>query len=462
MAFFYVKSGGTATGDGGRYASQKSGSWATAFSATSEYYDNLYDADGATTPPAAGDIIFCSNSHNFSGDNGLYTGINAGVTVVSVDDANCDQYKPGAKENLTDTADDYYPAELVLMAGLDLETGDNVIQLTGNEPAVILQDCILRPDGIGDAAVHAGQDGGHVTLQNVEIAPNSSNALGFVILNASAVLWRGGSVSAAMTDLCGAFGGGGGARLEIEGVDLSNVTNVCPSQASTADNTLISLKHCKLNSSISLPTPASFGKRGQRFEMFNCDDGTGDALYRFFMAEYAGTVKNNDSVYVTAMDGWYGGSDKSSLEVSTSANCGHNAPFIFELIGQVVDLSSASSDVLTIDLVTDNMVLTDTDIAAYLVYPDGTTSVQANIVTSGLTATGYLGVDPLAAGSTLPSSSLGASDWTGEPATPNFYKLELDTSGDAGQLGAIGVRIEVYKPSIAAGDLYIHPVLTLS
>lgn len=40
MAFYYVKSGGTATGDGGRYTSQKTGAWSSAFSAGNKGLDN--------------------------------------------------------------------------------------------------------------------------------------------------------------------------------------------------------------------------------------------------------------------------------------------------------------------------------------------------------------------------------------------------------------------------------------
>ena len=58
MAYYYVRDDGgsnvgTATGDGGRYASEQT-SWP---GATSGYYPNIEDANNATTPPAAGDYI---------------------------------------------------------------------------------------------------------------------------------------------------------------------------------------------------------------------------------------------------------------------------------------------------------------------------------------------------------------------------------------------------------------------
>jgi hypothetical protein len=137
-------------------------------------------------------------------------------------------------------------------------------------------------------------------------------------------------------------------------------------------------------------------------------------------------------------------------------------PFIFDLPAQYIDLSDTASDVLTLDLVTD-LTLTDTEIAAFIQYADGTTIVQSNGLTTGKTVgTGNLGIDPLAAGSTLAASALGAGDWTAEPASPNFYKLELDTTSDAGQACVVSVRIAVFRASIAAGKLFIHPLITAS
>ncbi len=57
-------------------------------------------------------------------------------------------------------------------------------------------------------------------------------------------------------------------------------------------------------------------------------------------------------------------------------------------------------------------------------------------------------------------SSLGAGDWTSEPVSPNFYKIDLSTAGDAGEGAAFEVRVEVRMPSILAGELFISPFLS--
>jgi len=444
------------------YASQQTGN-ITALTAGNVYADIGAAITG--TSPSAGDVIYVASNHAATYDNGGNVVVPEGVHIISVDDTNIDQYEPGASENLSDTADDFYFQNNCLSAGVSYETGDDVIRATGHEPSWVMQDGTITVDGTGDYAFYIGADGGSVKLLNIDIDSNASNADIFGIINGCVVDWHGGSLLSTRNDMFGAFGSGGGATLLIEGVDLSPCANIHPSIGRTADNTLVRLKHCKLNASVNLPSSASFGSLYQRFEMFNCDDGTGDALHRFMIADIAGVAKNNDSTYVTAGEAWYEGSAQSSIEVTTSADCKHSCPFVFEIPAQYVNLSEAGSDVLTLDLVTDStaLSLTDTDIAAFLVYPDGTTALQANWVTSGKSVgAGNYGNDPLSAGTALSASALGAADWTGEPASANFYKMELDTSGDAGQATAVSIRIEVYKANIAAGDLFIHPILTLS
>ena len=92
--------------------------------------------------------------------------------------------------------------------------------------------------------------------------------------------------------------------------------------------------------------------------------------------------------------------------------------------------------------------------------------ITPNWLTSGKTVgTGNLGIDPLAAGTTLTNTGgLSDSSWTKvlSDANATQYRLELDTSSNVGEATAVGIRIEVYVPSIAAGELFIHPLLTLS
>lgn len=473
MAFYYVKDdgtaeSGTATGDGGRYTTQKTGDWSTAFSATTEYYASIGAAVAATTPPTAGDFIFISDLHNKAYDNGASPQINQSYSLISVDDTNCDQYKPGATEELNDANDAYLLNNTginVLFAGLDLKTGDNVINLNSqkNELTATLIDCTIRISSVTDNGLVFGNSS-VVRLVNVDFISGHEDGKCIATGGDALLEWYGGSVTCSpdMTNIISI--GSSGLTAKIVGVDLTQ-TNGLVLLNDTDYVVTIDVQNCKLGTSWLLGTPAH---RGQRISMFNCDDASGGDYHRFLVKEYTGTVANNDSTYVTATEAWsYDGTTKSSIEVTTTANCSHTMPFVFELPAQYIDLSSTSTDVLTIELVYDanDITLDRESIAAFLVYPDGTTPVTPRWVTSGVTVgTGNYGIDPLSSGTSLHTSGLTTGSWTGlgSMTTATVGALKLDTSGTAGDPTVCSVRIEIYEPSIASGNLYIHPIMTVS
>jgi hypothetical protein len=429
-----------------------------------DVYDNIGSAIAGASP-SSGDTIYVADNHNASYDNGIAVTIPAGVHTISVDASNIENYKPGASEHLSDDVDDYNFGNGCLVAGIDLETGDNVVQ-SSSAGGCYVQDCTLTVDSTGDYAVaNSNTDGHTVTLTNVDVSASVVMAVALYVANGSHVYWNGGTLNSSITSLI-ALGGNGGSNIYINGVDISNATNIVQSVVSEDDNFIIRLTNCTLNSSVVLPSGYSY--LGQRFEMYNCDDTAG-VFHRFYIADYAGTAQNNDSTYVTATESWYEGSDKSSIEVTTTANCSHGAPFIFELPAQYVDLAKHDKRRLAIDLVTDSTAvsLTDTDIAAFLCYPDGTTAVQANWITTGKTVgAGNYGVDPLATGTALTNvGGLTADDWNEPPTSANYYRLELNTGVDKGQATIVKVRIEIYTNNggsgIASGDLFINPRLTV-
>ncbi len=469
MAFYYVKSGGTATADGGRAASKRTGLWSAT---ATEYYNSLEDCIAATTVPTDGDFIFVSDLHaltyalagnvNFN-NGGSLTGV--GLTIASVDNANQENYKPGASEDNTST-NDFYLKYNGIIAGVDIKGADEAIVSTTVGTDWVFQDMIVtNGGGFGDNCLRFGADAISFTLTNVELANTGASAEFFFLASGGKVIWNGGKVSGTMPGaLFGLIGGGGGATAILTEVDLSALNKpFFPNlTAGTSDIVLLRLQSCTLHASVVLPTPSNMGSGQQRFEMFNTDDTTANKYHRFLIVDGTGLAKNNDSVYVTANLAWYGGSDKSSIKVETDPMISHANPFIFELPGQYVDLASTSTDKVTVNLVTDT-TLTNTDIAAFLVYPDKTTAVTPHQITSGDTVgTGNYGVDPIAAGTTLATSALGAADWTGEPASPNFYKMDLDTASVPGSAGTAMVRIEVYKDFTTAGNvLYIDVLLEI-
>ncbi len=464
MAWYYVKNGGTATGDGGRVTTQRTGLWSAT---TSEYYDTLEDCIAATTEPGDTDLILISdlssNSYAIIADlilnqPGDQDGL--GMMIVSVDNANQEDYKPGADETVTGAFSINFEHN-VLIAGVDLTAGQG-IQFETNGRFIRFSDLTISAIGANNVINTLGSDGVTLDLINVDI--NRSNALsGINISNGVLLRWYGGTLTGEATATVSAFVGyaDAGATVLLMGVDLSVLTGDLVNSANVSDSDAIDFKliHCKLNSSVGLLSDTGYKLPHQKFEMRGCDDSIGSDLFRFHFQTGSGKAVNNDAIFVDNDVVWSETSKKSSIEITTTAVCGHPLPFIFDLpLGNsYINLADASSDVLRIPITT-TLTLTDVDIAAYLMYPDGTTSVQANWVTSGKTVgSGNFGTDPFSAGSTLPTSTTG---WTG--AKTNKYHLELDTTGDAGQVQAIGVRIEVYKPSIVANTVFFGTELELS
>ena len=149
MAYYYVKSGLTGTGDQGRYASQQIGAFPTGTGG----YDNIVAALGASTAPTHGDFICVSDthSHNYVANTTYSNTTNSngtGITIISVDDTACEDYKRGAGE----TSDDVYYIRIdgyYIFLGIDFAPGGN-FSPTGQQDQ-IYYDCTFTAGGSGDS-----------------------------------------------------------------------------------------------------------------------------------------------------------------------------------------------------------------------------------------------------------------------------------------------------------------------
>ena len=475
---FYVSSAhGTNTGaTETTYATRQTGAMSSL--TAGNVYASLYACLGNPTGPVDGDFIYIAHNHSHTETTLAYDEVyvngsgaigDAGVNIYSVDATAIDEYLPGAYEALTSTKDWNFKYRDAVF-GVSLEGEDNTIAISGGPTSLMFQDLTLTiGNGSGDYCIYNGPDGPSVLLRNVDIVcQNVGNDLSYMG-RGSYLEMLGGSISGSgLTELLNSVdSNNGGAKMRFVGVDLSSQSGalVGSTTASSLDQLEITLVRCQLHASLTFPSFADMVSEKFRVSLLGCDDSTGGALHRFLVMDGNGMARNNDSCYVTGDEAWFGGSAKSSIEVLTATDCGAIKPFRFELFGQYVDLSSTSTDKVTINLVTDStaLSLTDTDISASFVYPDGTTQVTPRLIGSTASAaSGSPFMDPLAAGTTLATSALGAGDWTGEPASANFYKLELDTSGVPGEEGPISIEIEVRKAGIGAGELYISPQIVLS
>lgn len=157
MAFYYIKSGGTATGDSGRTTTARTGAFPSM--GAGAYYDSLKDIfqDSATTGNtklSTGDSVRCSDLHNkiYTGSTDIGINIvsanNQYIDITSVDDANCEEYKPGAHEENTTGSLTLYSSSIekpmATFNGMSFKSTDDTVFLGSNECINYFNDCILE------------------------------------------------------------------------------------------------------------------------------------------------------------------------------------------------------------------------------------------------------------------------------------------------------------------------------
>ena len=475
--YFYVKSGGSlGVNDDTSYSSMQTGS----FPSSANCYDSVAAAcsDGTKINPASdGDFVLVSDTHSKDHDFGSKYIMNAsgsiggaGLVVMSVDDTACDTYKPGAHETLNDGADEIELDYNGVLAGFSgFGTADDGIDAGFSSREWILYDTtFLAGNQTTDFAIGSmDADGMYWKFYNCWLDWNGgSNAISSlirIVSNCAIVEFYGGGFKSTGGGTCNYLtisnaGANGGGFLSFYGSDLSLITSsLTYGYGSLSDNFHVKLVGCKINSGLTLATNLSAScPPTVSLELINTDDATNSRQHRWRRTTFAGTVLTNDSIYVTNTTDWYEGSTGSSFEVITGSACSELHPLEWTY-NQYIDLSSASSNRVIVNL-TSAVTLTDKDVAAFLVYQDGTDYEVGTLIGTYPSPSGYLGIDALDSGTTLTNpGGLGSGDWTG--GKTNYYSIALDTSGDAGAGQFVTVKIKFMKASVATGNVYFDSEL---
>lgn len=451
MAWYIVKSGGSATGDGGRVTSQPTGSFATRGAAN--YYDSIVDALAATTSPAADDYIICSDSHNKAyGGTATYTSSGTGIgtnpiMIISVSDTNMDQESSGAVEDVSPAGD------LNIVGNINAKSmkfiiGDDLIVASANvNRAFNAFNSEFNFSGAGDRFNLTG-DGCVTAFYDCDMTIDVDTSVGIFLLGGVVtVRMIGGSVAATTGNVDALIqdgGGSGGFSAHFTGVDLSDVDGTLVKGlggATTDDNFDIKIEGCQLNASVAFKDE-TFGQDGHRLLVTNSSSSSAAAEYQYYLATVWGTVEDQDDSGIhrnesTAFDG----GEKVSLKVTTSARCTPGHPFIFEVPSRFAALSNASTDTLRLYFASTTS-LTDQNFWVQVYAPDGTNKNAYNTYSgrnSDFFATGTAHTDD--SGSSTWKD--GASDLVGY----NEYRVDVDTSADAAADSVPRVFICVAEPS---------------
>lgn len=449
MAHYYVKAGfGTRT-TGGGYGSAQTGSFASL--GATNVYDNFdaVESDGL----AAGDFVYMSDLHDkdYGGTTTtIYAPVpawtSAFITVISVDDVNCDQYKKGAVERTTASNADYYMRGRFRLCGVTIRSADRFTLISAHT-IVRFEDGELQYKQLYyNDAVQA------VELYDSDVTLTTVNPAGLYMYGQSGVfVWKGGTLNSAaggdgLVDyFCTTTAVSGLGHIEISGVDLSIIDGSYIFNSTSIYGPRATLDMCKLHANEPVGFNAfSTGSRTPRVKMTRCSSSSAAAEYSYWEGDATGTIEDDTSFYRDGSVAFKDSSQKVSYKAVTDSDAARGTPFQFDLPSVWAALSSASTDTIRIHLLSAT-ALTDEDVWAELVYPDGTNKHLGNLADSRT-------YDPFSSGTTLTTNT---ETWTGR-TTENRYQIDLDTSGDAGADCVPIVRVYVSK---ASATIYFCPTV---
>ena len=218
----------------------------------------------------------------------------------------------------------------------------------------------------------------------------------------------------------------------LDGVDLSLInTSIF---GAGCQNTSSMLINCKLNASVTLATWSATPTNTalSHLDVIGCDYATTPASpYKNSRLGYAGTL-TTDTVKVRT-GGASDGHIAESWSITTSAGASYQFPFeAFEI---PVWVDTAGSHTATVELITDNIVLTNNDVGVEAHYLGTAATPIASVVNGSL--------DPLRVASNLTVSS---ASWSGTFGTPKPQNIAVTFT--TAMSGYVRLRVLVRKPSI--------------
>ena len=449
MAYYYIKSGGTATGDAGRSVTKRTGSF-TAMG-TSAYYDNIYDvfAGAVPTTPPSGDIVLASSAHDHNYTTTVGCGIYAGTTLYSVDDLNADQYQRGAQET---TLGALHGLTLFAGAGCHIE-GFSFETSTGTFNPFTpyghkIVDCILKT---GDTTVNSGWNGVN-TLINTDIVATDASFTGLNTADGGGVyIMRGGSISDGIGgSVFAAFGGSNDLHIDVQDTYI-NADALFNGGATT--KLIAEVQRCKLAAGMVISnsvTRTCYDFNGVQLQ--SCDTGDG---YHYFKHELEhGTTDEETAVYRTA-GATYDGTNHFSAEMIAEATASHSGPLYFDLYNGWIDTADYTTTITAkIHFATNDaaMLVDSSKVWFEFEYADGADNALGVIATNK--------TDPLVSG-VAPTTE--TSLWTGLDGTDQQLSMTVAaTIGvSAGNIASGVVRIRMFLAG-SSDTIFVCPQVEFS
>lgn len=439
--FYYVKSGGTATGDAGRVATTPStGSFAS--KGASAYYDNISDAlTVPTTGVASGDIIMVSDAHSHTYTVATTLAIPSGAAVVSVSDTNLDQYSRGAAEtvdsggsaldlNVSSDVD----GALIMWRGVDLAAEDRVIAARVGLKCVF-DDCSYHAINTGAIkGISLQNDGAWFIFRNSTINFSGTGHVITLATNGRIELDNCTGADTGVNNLMD-LSGNGRATFKIINTDLSALMaasgNLVQANSSADDGITGELCRCKLPTGFTaISSPAI---KGYEINITECD--TGDGYHYFYYSTAEGTAEEDTTTYLNAT---YDGTNGFSAQLTSTADASPFNPLRYKLATiPAQDLTTAQT--VTVECTSDAS-LADNDLWIEIVHNNNTDEALGDLITTQ-------NADPLAAGT--PLTTTGTGTWTSGDTEDYIITKDIGTLSNVDN-GTVEVYVCVGAPGIVA------------
>jgi len=461
--YYYVRDGavvGNATGNGGRVATTpRSSTWSAT---TTDSYVSIEAAIAATTPPVAGDFIYCASDHNHNYGMTKVLNVPTGVTVISTDILNQDRYKKGASEECTgSTSYDLSLSNSVdiynLFLGMSFSSADqfSVVSTSASNCRTTMIDCSIASGGGTNDLINQRGDGTIITMINSTITLGAVSSSNMYAGNGGGWKLYGCTIVNATSILQGAASGG--AIFYAENCDFSGGTAADPlfkmGDLSTDDRVDIKLVRCNLPATTTNLLPV-LNCRNTDLTLDSCSNWVGtddpDAYYYSYYECWMGAVDTDTGTYLTAT---YDGTHGVALEFATSANASIGDPLRHKIASiPVQDLTSSAT--YEVEFTCAN-TLTDGDCWIELARPEAGASAAASDLALGIIQSGR-GSDYLA-GSAHTTS---VASWTA--GLTNTYKQSLTVNTNVAQQLDNAVVEVWFVVAKASETIVVDPAITIT
>lgn len=440
--YFYVKSGGTlaATADT-PYTSKQTGSFATM--GVANYYNTLMDAmaTGKTNSPTSGDFICVSDAHYFASSSSAdfaYDCVSPAsdhelvLTIMSVADANCDQYAKATSVQEEATGNTADIAALmdntchIKYMGLWFKSGDNLKPFGSNYGTALFYECVMENDGNGDQ-IQFQSTGARYELYDCELIYGGATAVAS-LGTGSFVVMVGGKITGTALDQVFSTTASG-SDLMCVGVDLSACTGNLVDGGAGATTCRASFHNCELAAGVGWNEDL-IGWTDYML-ITGCASSSAAAEYQYTYLRGECRVDDETSIYRDGSEAFPSG-QKISLKCVTTSGV---SDFSFDLPVRYAALSAAASDTVRLHLLT-TLTLTDADVWVEVLNPDGTNNHVPNRAVSVSKP-----FDPFRTGTALTTNT---EAWTGRTAE-NRYQIDIDTAavGNGGADSYPTIRVHV-------------------